>query len=142
MIKRFESFKNPTYFEIDEVEAEKLVSNAHGKQRRILNQMEDAPKFTKDEIKKIKTLTPKNCLMGAETKDGGPPTDINFVPQQNWGHDSIVSEIIIWKSLDEWYVIEISFHTDNGDVAYWKCDQLDGLVDFLRSQHLKTILEI
>lgn len=133
MIKRFESFKSPTYFEIDEVEAEKLVSST----RRILNQYvkgheDDNQKFTKDEIKRIKSLTPKNCSMG----EFG--TNINFVPR----YDSIVSEIIIWKCLDEWYVIEIVFHTDSGAVTCWKCDQLDGLTDFLKTRHLKNILEV
>jgi len=137
MIKRFETFKNPTYFEIDEVEAVKLVSST----RRILNRYVRSTiasgyeKFTKDEIKRIKPLTPKNCSMGEFE------ANINFVPRH-----SVISEIIMWKCPDEWYVVEIFFMVEGTyggsvvDGSYWKCDQLDGLVDFLRSPHLKKIL--
>ncbi len=123
MIKTFESFKM-TYSQIGNDEAIKLLSNDSDK------------KFTEIEIKSIKPFVPKNCSMG-EFK-----TNINIVPQ----YDSIVSEIIIWKCPDEWYVIEISFmatteYGDSHDGIYYKCDQIDGLSDFLSSRYIKNMMK-
>ena len=118
-IKRFnESINDPTYEEITRSEWDSIVEN------RLLLTDTKYPEI-------IKKFITDNILYNNakfEISQAGKRIIITsgiFYTSKNW-------DLGIDVCPDEWFVIHINKH-DNGYYKFYKCDQLDGLFDFLKN---------
>lgn len=104
---------DPMYYQIDEEEFVKLANN---------------PETFKSEIDQIEKILKKDWSEIVVTHSS------KMIIQTKIGSDIVGFKLIIfkiYKSIDEWFLVERESYRDT---IYYKCDQMDGLMELLEDE--------
>ena len=87
--------------------------------------------FTDDEINILNKELEVDISLRNNVKYDDKHTYINFTFNKNYTKE----RIYMYKIPDEWYIVE----HDIANIAYYKCDQIEGLLKCLNDIYDKTI---